>query len=61
MKNVIEPILANDSHSKSKFEGIKDRIVKVIRKRKGDGILNSQKHSTRVFLVSNSPNQDFSS
>jgi hypothetical protein len=61
VKSVIEPILPNDSYSKSKFEGIKNRIVKVIRKRKGDGISSSQKHSTRVFLVSNSPNQDSSS
>jgi hypothetical protein len=47
---------------KSKFKGTKDnRIVKVTRKRKGDGISSFPKHSIRFFLVSNSLNEDSSS
>jgi hypothetical protein len=62
VKSVIEPIRANDSHSKSKFKRTKDnRIGKMTRKRKGDGISSFQKHSTKFFLVSNSPNEDSSS
>jgi hypothetical protein len=62
VKSVIEPILANDSHSKSKFKITKDtRIVKMTRKKKGDGILSFQKHSTKLILVSNSHNEDSSS
>lgn len=50
VKSVAEIILANDSHSKSKFKRPKNnKILKVTWKRKGGGILNFPKYSTRFF------------